>query len=264
MDRGAACIPLRVRYMGNGPDGNGERSCPNLSAAAQRYVDRLSADPEDLFYYALAALHDPSYRAANSGALRMEWPRIPLPLWPEGGSGAAEELTGVARRGRLIARLLDADRLEPGVTEPPLRPEFKAIAIPDSIDGSYWSGDDFAVTAGWGRNGSGEAVMPGRGRSRERDYSAGEVAALGASLPALGGSTFDVYLNSRVFWRNLPAAVWRYKLGGYPVLKKWLSYRERDIMGRPLTEAEVRHFSGMARRISALLRHGAGLDGDSG
>ena len=262
MDRGAACIPLQVRYPGNGPDGNGERYCPNLSPAAQRYVDRLGADPEDLFYYALAALHESAYRVANSGALRMEWPRIPLPKWPDGGSGAAEKLVTGAQRGRLIARLLDPDTPVPGVTETPLRPESKAIAVPDSIDGSYWSGDDFALTAGWGRNGSGEAVMPGQGRSQERDYSAEERKTLGASADVLGGSTFDVYLNSRAFWRNVPAAVWTYQLGGYRVLKKWLSYREREIIGRPLTEGEARHFSGMARRIAALLRIGAGLQGD--
>lgn len=258
MDRGAACFPLQVRYPGNGPDGNGERYCPNLSPAAQRYVDRLGADPEDLFYCALAALHESTYRVANSGALRMEWPRIPLPMWPDGGSGAAEELAAAAQRGRLIACLLDPDTAVPGVTEPPLRPESKVIAVPDSIDGSYWSGDDFALTAGWGRNGSGEAVMPGQGRSQERDYSAEERAALGASVDVLGGSTFDVYLNSRAYWRNVPAAVWTYKLGGYRVLKKWLSYREREILGRPLAEGEARHFSGMARRITALLRIGAG------
>lgn len=264
MDRGAACIPLQVRYPGNGPDGNGERYCPNLSPAAQRYVDRLGADPEDLFYYALAALHESAYRVANSGALRMEWPRIPLPKWPDGGSGAAEKLVTGAQRGRLIARLLDPDTPVPGVTETPLRPESKAIAVPDSIDGSYWSGDDFALTAGWGRNGSGEAVMPGQGRSQERDYSAEERKTLGASADVLGGSTFDVYLNSRAYWRNVPAAVWTYKLGGYRVLKKWLSYREREIIGRPLTEGEARHFSGMARRIAALLRIGAGLEDDTG
>ena len=145
-----------------------------------------------------------------------------------------------------------------------MRPESKAIAVPDSIDGSYWSGDDFALTAGWGRNGSGEAVMPGQGRSLQRDYSAEECAALGASTDVLGGSTFDVYLNSRVFWRNVPAVVWSYKLGGYRVLKKWLSYREREILGRPLAEGEARHFSGMARRIAALLRIGARIDGDTG
>ena len=263
MDRGAACIPLQVRYPGNGPDGNGERHCPNLSPAAQRYVDRLGADPEDLFYFALAALHERAYGVANSGALRMEWPRISLPRWPDGGSGAAEELAAGAERGRLVARLLDPDTPVPGVIEPPLRPESKLLAVPDSIDGSYWSGDDFALTVGWGRNGSGEAVMPGLGRSMERAYSAEERPALGASVDVLGESTFDIYLNSRAFWRNVPAAVWTYKLGGYQVLKKWLSYRERNVMGRPLTEAEARHFSGMARRIAALLRSGAGIEDDT-
>lgn len=56
------------------------------------------------------------------------------------------------------------------------------------------------------------------------------------------------------YWRNVPAAVWGYKLGGYQVLKKWLSYRERDVLGRPLTPAEVLHFSHTARRIAAILR----------
>ena len=31
----------------------------------------------------LALLHDPVYREANAEALRMEWPRIPLPDWPD-------------------------------------------------------------------------------------------------------------------------------------------------------------------------------------
>lgn len=42
-----------------------------------------SMDEEDLFYHALAVLHDPGYQEANAGTLRMEWPRIPLPGWPE-------------------------------------------------------------------------------------------------------------------------------------------------------------------------------------
>ena len=41
-------------------------------------------------------------------------------------------------------------------------------------------------------------------------------------------------MNGRAFRRNVPAAVWTYKLGGYQMLKKWLSYRERDILGRTL------------------------------
>ena len=66
---------------------------------------------------------------------------------------------------------------------------------------------------------------------------------MGNALPTLGDKTFDVYLNGKAFWRNVPAAIWNYRLGGYQVLKKWLSYRERDILGRPLGPEEVQYFS---------------------
>ena len=73
------------------------------------------------------------------------------------------------------------------------------------------------------------------------------------ALPALGRTTFDVYLNSRAFWRNVPAAVWTYRLGGYQVLKKWLSYRENDILDRTLSPEEIQRFTDTARRIAAIL-----------
>ena len=55
---------------------------------------------------------------------------------------------------------------------------------------------------------------------------------MGDAAGALGETTFDVYLNDRAYWRNVPAAVWGYRLGGYQALKKWLSYRERRVLGR--------------------------------
>ena len=104
-----------------------------------------------------------------------------------------------------------------------------------------------------GSVGAGQAVMPGTGRARERDYTSEERGALGVTRPLLGESTFDIYLNERALWRNVPAAVWNYKLGGYQVLKKWLSYREQSVLGRPLTNKEVEHFTHTARRIAAIL-----------
>ena len=62
-----------------------------------------------------------------------------------------------------------------------------------------------------------------------------------------------MYLNDNAFWCNVPAAVWNYRLGGYQVLKKWLSYRERAILNRPLKPEEVQHFTDTARRIGAVL-----------
>ncbi len=57
-----------------------------------------------------------------------------------------------------------------------------------------------------------------------------------------------------------PEGVWEYTLGGYQVLKKWLSYREREILGRQLHESEARDFMLIARRIAALLALGDALN----
>ena len=254
MDRGATCVSAWLRDDGLGLHGGQDGRRPNLSESAQSYLERLGAGVEDLFHHVLAVLHDPAYREANAGALRMEWPRIPVPGWPDGsGDGAANELAASAARGRDLAALLDPDTPVPGVTEASLRPEIAAVAVPSTTGGGNMAGGDFALTAGWGHFGQGEAVMPGQGRVLERPYTASEQAALGEAGRTLGDTTFDVYLNDRAYWRNVPAAVWHYKLGGYQVLKKWLSYREHKVLGRLLLPEEVQHFTDTARRITAIL-----------
>ena len=110
----------------------------------------------------LLVLHDPKYHEANGGALRMEWPRIPLPGWPDASASAAPEaLAASAARGRTLAALLDSYTPVAGVTTGSLRPKLAAIAVPTTTDGGNMAGDDFAVSAGWGHFGTGEAVMPG-------------------------------------------------------------------------------------------------------
>ena len=88
-----------------------------------------------------------------------------------------------------------------------------------------------AGALGLGHFGTGDAVMPGQGRAVERPYTLVELAAMNDAFSTLGETTFEVYLNAGAFWRNVPAEVWTYKLGGYQVLKKWLSYRERNVSG---------------------------------
>ena len=63
----------------------------------------------------------------------------------------------------------------------------------------------------------------------------------------------DIYLNDIAYWHNVPAAFWTYKLGGYQILKKWLSYREQKVLARPLHPGEVQPFTNSARRIAGIL-----------
>ena len=252
LDFAASCFPTWLQ--GDGLSSGSTDGRPNLSVAAQRYLDRLDLRVEDLFHHVLAVLHDPTYREANDDALRIGWPRIPLPGWPDGdASKAAETLARSSACGRELAALLDPDTPVPGVTTGTLRSDIATIAVPATVDGRNMDGDDCALTAGWGHYGTGDAVMPGQGRIVERAYIPDEHAALGDATGILGQTTFDIYLNGNAYWRNVPAVVWRYKLGGYQVLKKWLSYRERAVLGRALLPEEVWYFAEVARRIAAIV-----------
>ena len=161
-------------------------------------------------------------------------------------------LLASAERGRELAALLDVDAQVAGVTSGTLRPELACIATPATVDDDNMAGEDYALTAGWGHFGSGKAVMPGQGRLVERLYTAAERESPGHAIDTLGESTFDVYLNGRAYCGTCRRRVWGYKLGGYQVLKKWLSYRERKVLGRE-------HEAGGGR---AFPRHGAADRGD--
>jgi hypothetical protein len=119
---------------------------------------------------------------------------------------------------------------------------------------------DLELTAGWGHAGKGGATMPGKGKAIERPYTPLEAKALGESAAALGERTVDVYLNDHVCWRNIPVRLWDYTISGYAVIKKWLSYREKELLGRSLSVDEARYVTETARRIAALILLGPELD----
>jgi hypothetical protein len=241
----------------------------NVSAAVQANYPE-EEQQTNLFFHALAIMHAPRYRTENSGALLGDWPRIPLPA-------NAELLTHSAALGRRLAELLDPE------SDLQLAAEWRFLArlsIPaefpeDTPERDRRNAARFAITAGWGGRGQGDTVMPRRGKAAERCWNPGELdrlAALAAAqnltqddaLTLLGPRIVDVYLNDASFWAAVPTNVWEYTLGGYQVLKKWLSYREEPLLGRPLHEDEVRYFSQVVRRVTAILLLGPALDASYG
>ena len=219
---------------------------PNLSNAATEYLARIDADAPTLFHHIVAILHAPAYRIDNAGALKQDWPRIPLPA-------TRERLLASAELGRQIAALLDTETPLPGVTQGKPRPELANIALLTVVDSAPLTPEHLKLTAGWGHAGKGGVTMPGKGHT-ESTYSplpAGE--GPGVRAEALGDETLDVYLNADCRWKNVPRPVWEYTLGGYQVLKKWLSYREYELLDRPLSAEEALEFTRMARRIAALV-----------
>jgi hypothetical protein len=72
--------------------------------------------------------------------------------------------------------------------------------------------------------------------------------------------TGDLYWSGSAFWKNVLREVYAYSLGGYPVLKMWLSYRHKDILGRALRADEILYLQDVARRIAEVLLLAPKLD----
>lgn len=255
---------------------NGKRSA-NLSKAIQKYVDALgmlrNSTLEDaallVHYHVLAVGFAPAYLHENRVELGQGWPRIPFPGFdpvdPRIISDARETFQNSAKLGRLVAQLLAGDSSKRGSDMRTTADGLYRFAVLTEEPAAHQEEKDrlFVVDRGWGKVFRDGAVLPSHGKLSVRDYSQDERQAVetvarsmrvhaGAAYSLLGDSTRDIYLNDRVCLRNVPAKVWDFTVGGYQVLKKWLSYRETAIMGRPLTFEEVEDFCTVIRRIVGL------------
>jgi hypothetical protein len=288
--------PQDQGVLNSSPGPGGQAKVANLSTIALDYLSGLcvansGVTPNaggSVWMHSLAIGYSPAYLSENADGICQDWPRIPLP-------DSKELLLASAGLGRKIAALLDTET--PFDVAPASRRQGKKavetlameqeppgwwryIGVPTHVDRKALDeARDLAVTAGWGHAGKDGVTMPGKGRLIERNYTPEELAGSPAVSPAeeeksqqdagatggagavlLGDRTCDVYLNDVAYWKNIPLRVWEYAIGGYQVIKKWLSYREEKLLGRPMTKEEVRWVQEMARRIAAILLLEPALD----
>ena len=189
-----------------------------------------------IWYHALAIGYSPEYLSENADGIRQDFPRIPLPKTKEG-------LIASANLGKRIAELLDTEKQVSGVTVGKIDERLRTVGVALHAEGKQFQDDDFAVTAGWGHAGKDGVTMPAKGKYNIRE----------GEIKELGETTYDIFINNFAYWRNVPEKVWTYYVGGYQVIKKWLSYRELELLGRPLTLDEITEVTNMIRRISAII-----------
>jgi hypothetical protein len=149
---------------------------------------------------------------------------------------------------------LDLDEVLPGVDTGPIS-YLQPVGRITAVDGGTVNPDkgDLSVNVGWGRTQKDGAVMAAAGHLERRKRTDEDNSGLTAEQSELlGNEVLDIFLNARVCWAGVPAAAWDYKIGGFPVLRKWLSYRDEKVLRRPLTTDEARSFVLMVRRLTEL------------
>lgn len=243
MDPDVVSIPLRWRSTVMGVD----RDEANLSVGARAYLTEIAAGNPDLdsdearalWLHSLAVCYSGAWLAENGDAIRTGFPRVPIPA-------AADRLRKSVDLGTKLAGLLDPDVPVPGVSTGSIRTELRDIAVISRAGGGTLdpSKSDLTLTAAWGFAGREGVTMAGKGKLM--------TSASPKLPPGLGVRTHDVYLNDVAYWSNIPERVWDFTIGGYQVIKKWLSYRERPLLGRDLRMEEADYVTEMARRIAAI------------
>ena len=248
-DRGSVCFPKRIAPS---PDPGLFRAeeehlhQANLHAEAWRVVKRGwrlrgglgGPDAESLvaalFRVTLALLHSPLFETDHADGLAQGWAQIPIPR----NQGLFKTL---AASGDIVAQLLDSQARPDQAIKGILGERFRTLGVLTKAGARNVRAEDLVVSVSY------FAAAPGKWLGR--DYRVEEQPLL-----PWGGSTGDLFVNSEVYFANVPEGVWRYELGGYPVLKKWLGYRHQSRRdGNALTLAEAGHFRSMVQRIAALL-----------
>jgi hypothetical protein len=256
-DRGSVGFPLRAFEGGRESDlfskGSSRVSQSNLAPGAWASLrkayglkgDLAGSDAEKLmrrlFALALAVGHAPRFESDHAESLAQDWLHFPVPKdkavlkeCATLGERVGALLDPAADVTDLLTKLLGGRRQHLGVI---------ATKAVDVVRDS-----ELIVTVTY------YGAAPGKWVPRLPTEEEGTHEAWGAE-------TGDLWLNDSVYLKNVPERVWRHELGGYPVVKKWLGYRDskrRD--GRPLSLAELEHLRGIVQRLAALLLLQEALD----
>lgn len=228
----------------------------NLSSNTKAYLKAIEYNGSETkivpasapWFHALAIGYSPAYIDEHAEGIAIGWPRIPMP-------SQATDLENSVLLGKRIADLLDPEAAVSHVTAGKIYEHNKVFGAVSAVD--------LTINVGWGHKDKQGHVNPGQGTIKKRPYSNTELDALSVGASEMGlsveraiellGNPLDIYLNEATHWRCVPSAVWEYVIGGYQVIKKWLSYREESVLGRPLTKDEAREVTSMIRRIAAIL-----------
>jgi hypothetical protein len=254
-DRGSVGFPIHVEPEARpatlfSEAGAGTAPVANLAPpAAEALAKAWAPDGDrgrkplvlDLFHLTLAVAHAPQYQLDHQDALAHDWIHLPIPK-------ERATFLGIAAVGRQVAALLDPLADATPVLEEVLGADRRTLAVTSSAESEALGEADLVVSVSY--------FGSARGGWQERAPREKE-----ASEAGWGEATGDLFLNDTAYLANVPERVWRYELGGYPVIKKWLGYRDaKRRPGRGLTLDELDHLRGIVHRIAALLRLHPRLD----
>jgi predicted helicase len=157
-----------------------------VPAQKERATTRVAPTPEEIFYYIYAVLYSPTYRKRYEEFLKIDFPRVPMPL----NYDVFKELSNLGKE-LVELHLLKHPSLDKTETGFPISGSNKVEKI--VFDEENWK----------------------------------------------------VFLNKDQYFEGIPKEVWKYRIGAYQVMEKYL----KDRKGRKLSLDEINHYMKVAKAI---------------
>jgi hypothetical protein len=218
------------------PDGKGDLEKTGCGERSR------TIGPEDVFHYAYAVFHSPTYRARYAQFLRIDFPRLPLTSDPALFKALAE------KGEELVSlHLMESPKLDNFITRFPVSGsnQVDKVRYEERRPQSRPPGLPASVTL---REAKGLAVPEG----------AGETARFFAPLRMTSSAAprGRVYINKDQYFEGIAPEVWNFQVGGYQVLNKWL----KDRKGRELSYEDIAHYQRIVVALNETIRLMAEID----
>ena len=181
--------------------------------------------PEDVFHYAYAVFHSPTYRQRYAEPLKIDFPRLPL-------------TDNLVLFNQLVQRGADLVALH---------------LLDDTYAAASWvlDGDESPLVE------TGVRFVPGKDGTTVGKFGNNNYDEQRGHVYLDSGKRPDMS-----YFEGISKDVWGFQIGGYQVLHKWL-YDRRAVgtnAGRTLTDDEVTHYTRMVAALRATIALMAEID----
>jgi len=192
-------------------------------------VDSAHFTPEDVFHYAYAVFHSPTYRSRYAEFLKIDFPRLPL-------TGDVVLFRALCEKG---AALVEAHLL-------------RKTSLRDIAPLGFPERGNNEVAKGYPKYEADNPHPPTPSPilGEEEKIKAASSSPLSAPERGFRGEVGRVYISKTQYFANVPADVWEFHVGGYQVLEKWL----KDRRERTLSSDDVTHYQNIVIALQNTIR----------
>ncbi|MDQ7025443.1 MAG: type ISP restriction/modification enzyme, partial [Anaerolineae bacterium] len=182
--------------------------------------------PEDVFHYAYAVFHSPTYRERYAEFLKIDFPRLPL-------TSNVDLFRTLCEKGEELVKWHLMTKKDRG-----------AVTYPESGD------NEVLARGGYPKYKLDKATDATSHIPTSNSVGKASMPSADTTAETPSATKGKVFINRTQYFGNVAQEVWEFHIGGYQVLHKWL----KDRRGRTLDYNDILHYEQIVTALENTMR----------